>query len=337
MDPPALIVETEETGAFISLRPLGSLVQVTSSNDEKLQLHHTSATGNPYISFYQGASRRAYLGFFDSGAEIQFFNEESSGYRLRGVGNTNLMVDSDAATGSPRLSFNQLGTLRSYVEHLDGGDALIIESLYGRINIQAVEPILLYRPDSGDHICRLYHADADGDPYISWEQAGTRRAYAQYIDVSDSLIVANEYGPVEFWPGISGVEQVRMRVFNQGSSPEKGFVDLVNAQIVSQQQTQGDTDDSIDWDLGNIVVMNNNSTAGTRVLTSDNERTGAHYRIIVKAGSGAVSSYTWFASEGVRWIPGSAPTLSTTSGEWDVIDLYWEGNDFIGDYALGLT
>ena len=65
----------------------------TSRSGEQLQLSDTSATGNPYIGFYQGTTRRGYIQFVDSGGRMRIASDENNDYL-------------DIANGTGGLLFN---------------------------------------------------------------------------------------------------------------------------------------------------------------------------------------------------------------------------------------
>ena len=69
----------------------------TSRSGEQLQLSDTSATGNPYIGFYQGTTRRGYIQFVDSGGRMRIASDENNDYL-------------DIANGTGGLLFNVDGT-----------------------------------------------------------------------------------------------------------------------------------------------------------------------------------------------------------------------------------
>ena len=54
------------------------LLTLNHAGDEMIRLQDTSATGNPYMSFYQAATRRAYIQYVDSGDILAIVNEGSS-------------------------------------------------------------------------------------------------------------------------------------------------------------------------------------------------------------------------------------------------------------------
>ena len=240
-----------------------------------------------------------------------------------------------AVEGTQRMRLTSLAQINTVpIRTADGTRALPSYSFSSDTNLG------IYRPEENNlgfaaDAIEIHHTSATGWTAIEIMQQDTRRALIVHQDTNDVLALISEYGAVSINPGLSGTEEARFRVTRSGTSA--GFIEALNAQFVGGQQTQGDTDDAINWDLGGVVVMNNNTASGARTLTSTNERIGAHYRIIVKAAAGATSSWTFFTTEGVRWIPGSAPTMTTTTGRWDLIELYWEGNDFVGNYALDLS
>jgi hypothetical protein len=51
---------------------------------------------------------------------------------------------------------------------------------------------LLTMSHAGDEMIRLQDTSATGNPYISWYQSTTRRAYMQYRDSDDSIYIKNE-------------------------------------------------------------------------------------------------------------------------------------------------
>ena len=62
----------------------------TSRSGEQLKLSDTSATGNPYIGFYQGTTRRAYIQFVDSGGILRLASDENNDRLDIGNGTTGL-------------------------------------------------------------------------------------------------------------------------------------------------------------------------------------------------------------------------------------------------------
>ena len=56
------------------------LLTMSHAGDEMIRLEDTSATGNPYISWYQAGTRRAYMQFVDSGNRVRIYNDVHDDY-----------------------------------------------------------------------------------------------------------------------------------------------------------------------------------------------------------------------------------------------------------------
>lgn len=77
------------------------------------------------------------------------------------------------------------------------------------------------------------------------------------------------------------------------------------------------------------VTINN---AGPLTITLDNPVTGGVYLIEIIQGA-TTGTVTWPAT--VKWGSAGDPTLSTVSNKIDVINLYYNGTNYLGTYALG--
>lgn len=68
-------------------------------------------------------------------------------------------------------------------------------------------------------------------------------------------------------------------------------------------------------------------------FTFSNPTNGATYNLrIVQGGSG---SYTVTWPGAVKWVGGTAPTLSTTVGKVDIVTLFYNGTSYFANYGLG--
>ena len=72
----------------------------TSLSGEQMKFSDTSATGNPYVGFYQGSTRRAYIQFVDTGGILRLASDENNDRLDIGSGTTGLkhVVDSSSYT-----------------------------------------------------------------------------------------------------------------------------------------------------------------------------------------------------------------------------------------------
>lgn len=74
------------------------------------------------------------------------------------------------------------------------------------------------------------------------------------------------------------------------------------------------------------------NAAGPLVLTLSNPVTGGAY--LLKIVQGATTGTITFPAS-VKWGAAGAPTLSATTGLIDIINLYYDGTNYYGTYALG--
>lgn len=74
------------------------------------------------------------------------------------------------------------------------------------------------------------------------------------------------------------------------------------------------------------------NAAGPLIITLSNPVTGGAY--LLKLVQGATpGTVTWPGT--VKWGTAGAPTLSAVTGKIDIINLYWDGTNYYGTYALG--
>ena len=76
---------------------MGGLLTISHAGDEILRLQDTSATGNPYMSFYQAATRKAYIEYVDAGDRF-FIRNEGGNAALEISGGTNSLIFTNAGS-----------------------------------------------------------------------------------------------------------------------------------------------------------------------------------------------------------------------------------------------
>jgi hypothetical protein len=250
-----------------------TLLGAYASSDEQLRLQHTSGTGNPFLSFYQAGTRRAYIQYADSGDSFAFVNETSGGY-------------------------------------------IYLVPSSGYVWIQSASDLLL----------KLDHGSSTGNPYISWQQNGTRRAYVQYEDSTDRFIVVNEYGTVQIWPGYSGTE-TPIAVFGAtGSGYGESYIQNTGMYWVPEDQT-GDT--SIDWRYGNIFHWDFTGTVTFTLASTPPDGYICHIFLNYSSSSGSVG----FSGFGIRWNGATGPGTFGSSGTTLWITLIWQDGICVGDWG----
>lgn len=90
------------------------------------------------------------------------------------------------------------------------------------------------------------------------------------------------------------------------------------------------TTQTIDWDDGNVQVMDLGSASGNVTVTLSDGASGGSYLLLVIQGATA-RTITWPAS--VAWPGGTAPTISTTDDDEDMVSLNFIGSTYYGTFA----
>lgn len=103
----------------------------------------------------------------------------------------------------------------------------------------------------------------------------------------------------------------------------------------SDQDSQYDAGNSgssktIDWSNAPAQLL---SMTASCTLTFSNPKSGAAYVLRVLQGGSGSYTITWPAT--VRWPSDTAPTLTTTVGDGDLINFFWDGTNYYGSIAKG--
>lgn len=88
---------------------------------------------------------------------------------------------------------------------------------------------------------------------------------------------------------------------------------------------------TIDWNDGVIQKLDLGSASGDVTLTLSNPASGSKYRLIVQQGSPA-RALVWPAA--VKWANGQAPILSSDDNALDMVELYFDGTNYFGDFNV---
>ena len=91
------------------------------------------------------------------------------------------------------------------------------------------------------------------------------------------------------------------------------------------------TAQTIDWDLGVTAKINLGSATGNVTITLADGQTGGLYRLFLIQGATA-RTVVWPAS--VKWPQGQAPILSTSNGDIDIVELYYDGTNYYGSWDV---
>lgn len=86
----------------------------------------------------------------------------------------------------------------------------------GNVGIGTTSPATDLEIEGGDHLLQLSTTSSTGSPYLSFNQAGTRRSFIQHNDSGDTLKLASEYGGIDFYTGTFGSETEKMTIQSDG-------------------------------------------------------------------------------------------------------------------------
>jgi hypothetical protein len=87
----------------------------------------------------------------------------------------------------------------------------------GYVGIGTTSPAAKLEVEGGDHLFQLSTTSSTGNPYLSFNQAGTRRSFIQHADNGDYLKLASEYGGISFFTGTGGTETQKMTILSGGN------------------------------------------------------------------------------------------------------------------------
>lgn len=100
-----------------------------------------------------------------------------------------------------------------------------------------------------------------------------------------------------------------------------------NQRIAEYDDGNSGTSDTIDFSNG---PAHKSTLTGNCTFTFSNPIAGQAY-ILKTVGDGTVRTITWPAS--VKWVGGTAPTMTGTSGKFDLINFYYDGTNYLGSYT----
>ncbi len=114
-----------------------------------------------------------------------------------------------------------------------------------------------------------------------------------------------------------------------------GELDAQNHSIGFTEQTvtgtAGTTD--IDWKLGNKMKFN--FGPGTENITFTDPSNVCNLLLSLHHGTVNSGTITWPSS--VKWVGGTEPDLTTTSGGIDIVSFYFDGTDYFGAASLAFA
>ena len=105
----------------------------------------------------------------------------------------------------------------------------------------------------------------------------------------------------------------------------------VSGSIYSRIYTLTDSSTTaVDWNSANVqsITLNTSNTA----FTFSNGQAGAVYKLILKQDATGSRTVTWPVS--VKWPGGTAPTLTTTANAIDLVNIVYDGTNYLASSTL---
>ena len=160
----------------------------------------------------------------------------------------------------------------------------------GNVGIGTTSPAAKLEVEGGNHLFQLSTTSSTGDPYLSFNQAGTRRSFIQHADSGDTLKIVSEYGGIDFFTGTIGVETERMTI-QSGGNVGIGTTNPTGKLEVRQAANNGNTGafTNTHVKLTASATADNTGFVGITAATSTSDNYG--YSFGAQRTSGGVGSF----------------------------------------------
>ena len=305
------------TNVGINVEPSVAL-HIQSSSDELLRLDHSSATGNPRLSFYQNGVSRSYIQHNDSGdyltiaseyggisfrTSLERFRIESDGgifaYAMpTGTDNSVVVRNSSDELVTDEINSRVWETSINLVDMINGSNnrvctAVDSETINAESNL-TFDGNLLVASGSNDEILRINHSSSTGNPRLSFYQNGVSRSYIQQIDGGNFWINA-PYGAISLRTGTGGSLAENFRVESDGGIFAYAMPTGTDNTVVIKSAVDELVTDEINsrvWETSiNLVDMTNGSN--NRVCTAvDSNTINAESNLTFDGNELAITSST---------------------------------------------
>lgn len=156
----------------------------------------------------------------------------------------------------------------------------------------------------------------DGSGNLSWGAGGSTNSFSTiHPDTGTSPVASSGADTLNITSNIVDVD---------GNSGTKTIALKTKAQFSAGNSSTALT---LNWQNGPAQSM---TLTGNVTLTLTNPESGAAYVIEILTGAGSFT-VTWPAS--VKWPGGTAPTITATASATDLINLYYDGTNYLGSFA----
>jgi hypothetical protein len=197
----------------VILQPTGGAVGIGGSpsvplhinqidTGELLRLDDSSATGSPFLSFYQDGTRRSFIQHNDSADDLRLASEFGvitfrTLTTLRAtINDTGLVIATGLDLVTDEVTARDATGLGLKD---DGGNFGVFIEDGGQVGIGHNAPaVQLHTISSANEIARFEVSGATDSPFISFHQGATRRSFIQHNDTLDDLRLSSEFGIITF-------------------------------------------------------------------------------------------------------------------------------------------
>jgi len=286
-----------------NLRVTGAYYDSNNSPGTSGQVLSSTATGTDWVLVSDLPIDTRYVavagdtmtgGLTMSNAQIQITD---SGAQAR-------MSINNTGTGDPQINFQLSGSSKFTIgvdnsdsdkfkisagSSLGSSDRIVLDST-GNVGIGTTSPAAKLEVEGGNHLFQLSTTSSTGDPYLSFNQAGTRRSFIQHADSGDTLKIVSEYGGIDFFTGTIGVETERMTI-QSGGNVGIGTTNPTGKLEVRQAANNGNTGafTNTHVKLTASATADNTGFVGITAATSTSDNYG--YSFGAQRTSGGVGSF----------------------------------------------
>jgi hypothetical protein len=180
----------------------------------------------------------------------------------------------------------------------------------------------------------LYHTDAR---VLATALTGLSTSTSTAVTATDNILVAAGKLQAQVNTNTTNITTNTTNISSNTSSiaalpTASSTTTLTNKTLTSPAYTtQSLTDAStVTWNAANGTIATV-TLAGNRTLSITNAVANTYYQLTITQDATGSRTLTWPT---IKWKGGTAPTLTTAGGSYDIITLWYNGTNYYGNYGL---
>ena len=209
---------------------------------------------------------------------------------------------------------------------------------------------LTFKVNAGNRTINLEQSiNVTGDGSITLDQVGANKS----ITLNENLVIGDGYaGTLTYSAASKTLTVENTSVVNQdlssdasptfGGATLNGELDMntnnidniKTATFIAVPAATPSGAFTVDWTVAQIHKVT--ITGANLDITFTNPDGPCHVTLIVIQGDGS-DTIDWANEADIKWVGGTAPTLSTGAGEIDIVSFLFDGTSYYGDYALDFS